>query len=120
MTAEVQGSVNDNPTHLIDRQSVILWSIILHSSDIDIYLTRDNMLRYPTLTLLKGDDIGIVVVAYKVAIHLAVVLRATENIVNVAHLVTLTIDNLLYPTAQNKALGWKVVAILIVKVYHCS
>jgi hypothetical protein len=76
------------------------------------------MLTYPTLTLLEGDDIGKVVVAYKIAVHLAVILRATENIIDLAHLVALSIDNLLDPTTQDKALGWEIAAILVIEVYH--
>ena len=98
MATEVQCSVNYHSTHLIDRQCVILRSVILDGGNIDIYLARDDMLAYPTLALLEGNDIGKVVVTYKVAIHLTMVLRATEDIVDIAHLVALAIDNLLKPT----------------------
>jgi hypothetical protein len=57
------------------------------------------MLTYPTFALFKCDDVGKVVVADKVAIHLAVKLRATKNVVYIAYLIALGIDNLLNPTA---------------------
>jgi hypothetical protein len=77
---------------------MIQVGIVLNSSNIDIYLTSDNTLLQSTFTILKGDYIRIVVVAEEVPIHLAMVLRRAENIVNLARTITLTTNGLGDPT----------------------
>ena len=85
-------------SHLVDRQGIIYISIILNCGNVDIYLASDNALLYPTLAVLKSDDVGIVVVAQEVAVHLSVVLRRAEDVVYLTSLVALAAYYLLYPT----------------------
>jgi hypothetical protein len=99
MSAEVQCSVNNHAAHLVDRQDIIYIGVIRNRSHIDIYLASYNALAYPTIAILKGDDIGIVVVTEEVAVHLAMILRGAKYIVYLASGITLLAYNLLNPTA---------------------
>jgi hypothetical protein len=99
VATKVESTMHNYTTHLIDRQHIIYVGIILNSCHIYIYLACHNAILYPAFAILKGNDIGIVVVTQKVAIHLAMILRRAENIVNLASGISLLTDDLLNPTS---------------------
>ena len=78
------------------------------------------MLRYPTLALLEGYNIGIVVVSEEVSVHLTMILRRAEDVVYLTYLISLAMYHLLEPASQYKALCRQVVAILIIEMYHIN
>ena len=118
MTTEVQCSVHNHTSHLVDRQSVIHRRIVRNGIYIDIYLATHNTLIYPTLTILERDSVGKVVVAQEVTIHLSVVCRRAEYLVYLACGVSLTAYHLSNPAANLESLRKVVVTILSEEMNH--
>jgi hypothetical protein len=80
---------------------VVYLGIILNGSYVDIYLTSYDTILYATCTILECDNIGIVVVAEEVTVHLTMILRRAEYVVNITHRIALKAYNLIYPLAKS-------------------
>ena len=112
LSAQVENTVNYHSQHLLAGGSAIEAGIVPYR--LDIYKDVAGDVTLFEIALVEGDDVGEVVVAEELDIHLSVSLCRAEDIGDFGNLIaTLLYRHFTQPTA-NKPLLWQTITARIV------
>ncbi len=117
LTAEVQHPVYDDPPHLLQRCGAVLAGVVRDCFHVDEYVSRDDACALP-VAVIERDDVGEIVVAEVLAVHLQQPLRRAENVVHIAECVTLSCGGFGQPAGREALGGVTVFRIVGVVAYH--